>query len=458
MRHGPGHETPLGRTTGAPPRRAWAPPFALLVAIGLVAGPAAHAVAAGSPSPLPLTLPAAVARALAENPDVHALEARLSQQSADVRIALAGLLPGLSLTGTYTRFDQGVSFSGGTVVSEDELSVEGELGLALFRPRAWSDWLVARGDLAVARSATAFDRASLALATTEAWLSALRAEALVAAASETVTRRAAFAEAAEERLARGVTDRSEVQRAGLSLLAARAEIVRLAAERDVALAALAVLVAAPPDTPLVLVDDVAAPPPGAAPPPAAPVRAALDRRLDVRALRLAIERDETAQTWAWLDFLPDLELAASFVQGPSSFRDPDGFSWQIQLRAVFALYDGGARYGRLDRAAATRALDEATLASAEARVAAELRTALLRVAQLGVELQLAGETVDVAQQVRADVARRLELGLGTLLDVLTAEDQLAAAQLRVRSLAYDLRMARWRLAHAGGTLLDALSP
>jgi outer membrane protein TolC len=440
--------------------------FAVAVTLGAGSAAAAPAGGPGSPAPLLLTLPAAVARALAHTPDAAALDARLAQEAAAVRIALAAVLPVLAVTGTYTRVDQGVTFGGSTVVSEDELSVEGALGVTLFRPRALGDWLVSRAGLDVARSSLAFDRETLALATAQAWLAVLRADALLAAAAETVERRAAFVRAAEARLERGVTDRSEGQRAALSLLAARAERVRLEADRDVAREALAVLVAAPPGAPLALVDDAAAEGPPVGGPdapdlpdaPEAAERAALARRLDVRALRRAVERDETARTWAWLDFLPELELAAGFVQGPTSFRDPDGFSWQIQLRAVFTLYDGGARYGRLERVTATRALDDAALAAAEARVGEEVRTALLRTAQLGVELALAGETLTLARQVRTDVERRLQSGLGTLLDVLTAEDQLAQAQLRVRSLAFDLRIARWRLAHASGTLLESLGP
>lgn len=422
---------------------------ALALLLCLWAAPAAAEIGA------PLTLTEAVRRAQARNPDFRALRARLDVQAAGVRIALARVLPQVALTGTYTHFDEEVVSGSATVVEQDELVFSGAGSIALFRPRALGGWLVAEEELEVSRAAAEYSAEALTLAVIELYLDVLRAAALLATAEEAVARRRRFLDAAETRLAQGLTDRSEAQGARLSLLDAEAEQTAAAARLAEARVALAVVLDLPPDAPPAVTGEAAAPPlptsglvlTGWAPVERADVRAALRNR----------ERDRVARTFAWLDFLPDLELSSGFVQGPETFRDPDGFSWQVRLQATLYLYDGGERYGLIRREDALSALHAAELEAAEDTARREVHTARIRVDELARQVSLADDSLAVAGTFREDALRRLNGGVATLLDILDAETRLSLAQARARTLQHDLWLAQWRLVHARGELSEVIA-
>ncbi len=430
-----------------------------LAALALLA---AAAPALAQPAPVALTLPDAVDRARRANPDLQALAARVRLQAANVRVTLARVLPTLSANTTYTRYDQGVSLGESVVVQEDEVTTNANLAVPVFRPGALGDYLVADKELEAARAETGRFSEDLLLGVVTLYIEVERARALLATAQDTAERRQAFLTAAEARLAGGLTDRSEVQRARLSLLEAQGERDAAQGRLEVAQGALAVVLGLPAQTPVETTTpaDPAGPgpiPAELAPGEGLPLAAAPDVRGDVRALELLLERDRLARRWTWLSFLPDVDVVAGLSQGPPSFRDPDGFNWQIQLRGTFLLFDGGARYGRLDAAEASRALHEAQLEALRLTVSQEEHAARARVEALEAQLATALEGVEIAAQYRADVMRRLEAGFATLLDVLDAEAQLATADARQRTLAHDLAIERWRLVHARGALIEALA-
>lgn len=416
-----------------------------LFAIWMVLGAAAPVRAE---EPATFTLPQAVERARRLNPDIRALQARLAQQSAAVRVSLARVLPSLTVTGSWLHNEQQVEAAGRVVARQDELSLVGGLQVGLFRPGALGDWLVAGVELDASREAATYESEAVAFGVVELFIGAQRAGARRAAAQAAVERRAAFQRAAEARLKSELTDRSEAQRAALSLAAATMELDAAAADEAAALVALAaVLDVRGPG--VRLAGDGSAPAAASGAPDAV--------RGDVRAVRMLLdERDELARTFTWLRFLPDLELQTTFAQAQESFTNPDGLTWRLELQARWPLYDGGERYGLLDLAEATGDLHRAELAGLEVRVGAEVRVAELRVEQHERQLATARWSLETAAQVREDVGRRLDAGLATLLDVLDAEAQLSAADERAATLAHDLELARWRLVHVRGELRAAL--
>ena len=401
-----------------------------------------------------LTLPGAVTRARAVNPDLRALRARLAQQSAGVRVALAQVLPTLSVTGTYLRNDQNVEAAGRAVSRLDELSLVGGMRAGLFRPAALGDWLAVDAELDAAVEAAAYEADAVAFLVVELYISALRSAARHEWASTAAERRGAFLRAARARLEHGTTDRSEVQRAELSLADARLELEAARADEAAALVALAAVLELPPEPGTLRLTGDTSPPL-----PQQTSTAAWDPsgRSDVQAIRMLLEeRDDLARTFTWLRFLPAVDLAATFAQEEDSFSNPDGFTWRIELQATWLLYDGGARYGALDLEAATRDLHRAQLAGLDAETRGEVSTAAIRIEQLERQLATARESLDTARQYREDAGRRLDAGVATLLDVLDAEAQLSAVEVLTATLVHDLDLARWRSIHAKGELGRAL--
>jgi len=397
-----------------------------------------------------LTLAEAVTRGHAKNPDVRVLAARVALAEANVRILLARVLPNASLVGTYVRHDNAVTQGGVTVVPADELGLSGSATVSLFNPRGLGDYLVADQQLDAQLAELSWSGDTLAQTVIALYIDAALAAAVRDLAAEATERRDAFFAAAERRLAAGQTDRAEVQRARLSLLEAQASLRAAEADRRVAAAALAVVLDLPLDTELALTGPLG--PSAAAEGRLGEEAEAPTTRGDLLGARLRIEADETARRWGWLAFLPDLALSGSFTQGPDSFRNPDGFAWQVELRATLVLYDGGARYGVLDRAAANLELDTLALETLEDDTRLEVRAASLRVDALADQLLLAGEAVQIAVAYRQDVVRKLDAGLATTLDVLDAEQQLLTAEVRQRTAEHALALARWRLVQAHGEL------
>ena len=409
---------------------------------------------AGADEPVALTLPEAVARARGVNPDLRALGARLAQQSAGARIARARVLPTLSITGSYLHNDQRVEAAGRVVTRPDELALVGGMEAGLFRPAALGDWLVAGAEVDAAGLAAGYEAEGVAFLVVELYIGALRAAARRESVWTAEERRAAFLGAARARLEHGATDRSEVQRAELSLADARVALETARADEAATLVALATVLDLPPDPgALRLTGDTSPLEPQQ--PSAAPWDPT--NRGDVRALQLLLdERDDLAETFTWLRFLPEVDLAATFAQEEDSFSNPDGFTWRIELQATWLLYDGGARYGALDLEAATRDLHRAQIAALEAETRGQVSTTAIRIEQLERQLTTARESLDTARQYREDAGRRLDAGLATLLDVLDAEGQLSAAEELTATLAYDLDLARWRSIYARGELGRAL--
>jgi outer membrane protein TolC len=402
--------------------------------------------------PVSLTLPEAVGRARSVNADLRALRARLAQQSATVRIALARVLPTLSVTGTYFRNDQQVEAAGRVVVRQHELSLFGGAQVGLFRPAALGDWLVSDAELDAATLAATQEAAGVELTVIELFIGVRRAEARLASATAAVARRSEFLRAASARLEHELTDRSEVQRAELLLADAQLELDAARADQAALLVALAAVLQLPPEP-----SSLALTGSGAAPEVQAPPSWDLTERGDIRAVQLLLdERDDLANTFAWLRFLPTIDLAGTFAQEEDSFSNPDGFTWRIEVQATWFLYDGGERYGVLDLAESTTELHRAELLGLEADIRAEARTALIRIDQLERQLATARASLATATQYREDVGRRLDAGLATLLDVLDAEAQLSGAEVLASTLAHDLDLARWRLLHARGELTSVL--
>ncbi|MBN1945132.1 MAG: TolC family protein [Bradymonadales bacterium] len=424
------------------------------------------------------TLAEAVSRAVEANPDFEILQARLDQQQAGIRVLLARLLPNASVTGSFTHNDQGVQLGGSTVVQQDEMTWSGSLSLTLFRPRALKDYLVGRREMEAARLETRFSRSNLTLAVIELYIGLVRAQASRLAAETSLARRESFLAAARERLRHGLADRGELQRSELTVLAALSQLEQSRAQEALTQEALAVVLDLPAGTQIVPTGELA--PPGferhsaeVGMPPAVLAeesRVALEEtvitleelesgfapenRDDLEAALQLERRDDLARLFTWLDFLPEVLLSAGFTQGPSTFRDPDGFSWQVVLRAVFTLYDGGQRYGLMDQEEAIRALHRAELRSTRAQARSEVRTAALAVQSWEQQLAIAERALVISREYWSDTIRRLDVGLASLLEVLDAEEQLSTYEVRAQVLKEDLWLAQWQLVHARGELLE----
>jgi outer membrane protein len=125
------------------------------------------------------------------------------------------------------------------------------------------------------------------------------------------------------------------------------------------------------------------------------------------------------------------------------------------LGAVFEL-PLSSRLRDAEQQRALLALDaaEERLRAAELSIEAQARTQAARVAAARQRVALAQRTAEVARRLVEAERARFALGTTTPLQVLTAEDSLRSAELRVARAQVDARLASLALAHLTGELLS----
>jgi outer membrane protein TolC len=252
----------------------------------------------------------------------------------------------------------------------------------------------------------------------------------------------------------GLVARNEVTRSEVSQATAALELTR---DRSVAAKArlsLAFLLG------IDLTSRALAPPPEPAPEPRDQrelVAAAVVARRDLESLRLRSEAASAGAITPRTDALPKLSLTGSYSDsdlygGPinSTSASVDTSNWSVGLVATWTLYDGGARFGRIDRLdavareaglqyrAARRQLDNSIATALE-----DLTTARATVAQAEVKNRAAKQNLD-------EVDARFANGLATAFEQSDAIVTAFEAEVDVTSSRLSLYQAQLSLAQQLG--------
>ncbi len=405
-------------------------------------------------------LPLADAFALAEavhEPLLALDEARL-RALLDGDLALASVLPSLSLLVDHDRQDP-VSLGGAGSFNSSE-SVRTRTSIRLTQPlfdgfRAGHARRAASGS-AEALAATREDlRRGLRGAVARAFFEVLGAEAEARAREEALRLDDARLEEVRARAAQGLSRRTEVLLLESRREATRADIVRVTARRDEALVVLGGLLGEVPAVPLVAGPEPAEPLPTMEEVVAGSLRGRAELRAADARVRAAEAEVGVRRAARW----PRLDLAANwYVDRANESRAATETLWDVGFLLEVPLYRGGAveaavraaesrvREARLDRAGVLR------------RVAREAEAARVRAAS-GIELLAALESNErFARENLALVQAEYREGLATNLEVFTAQNLLQDAavglerqhlQVLLDRVELDLAMGRLDGAPAG---------
>jgi len=389
-------------------------PLSSLLALFLLLPSPPRAAGAADPGPLTLSRALAVARAQSEVSGIAA--ARLERAEAARRFAVSQLVPGLSLSGVYTRRSREVT----RVVGDDEVTVQardalnGTLALdsVLFDARSIPGIRAANRSLEAQRFESAELERGLDYDVSTTFLAVLSAERLQQAAARRVEVAARTVEDARIRLDAGLAARNELTRSELELASARlAETQARSLVRNARLA-LGLLLAMPVDGPL------AEPEPFADPGTA--LGALVDRaEANSGELKGLAERVEAARQRALvpaLGFVPTLDARATYRgtnEAGLSGRERD---WSVAVTLGWSIFDGGAR--RAERAIAESEWREADLQLAQRRreVAAAVERSLSDLGTARAALAQAEAQAEVARQNAEEVGERFAQGLASGLE------------------------------------------
>jgi len=390
-----------------------------------------------------LTLQAAAARALEIHPRTQVAAAELAGAAATRREARASWFPELTTHGSVTRFEEPMVVTpihalDATRFTFDRTLVQGDVRLSwtLFDGGGRRAGVRAAGAAVRARTAgTDVAEADVLAEVARRYLTARTAGAVLDAQREGRQAIGAERDRVARLVAEGEVARVELLRVEAAFAGIEAEVVRAAAEEEVALRALARTLDVPSVTPGALTNLALAP---GEPPAREALFAGLeDASPDLREARDNLEQARQARRRAQAAWFPRVDLhGAVIAYGDGDWRfTPE---WQVGARLYYPVLLGGQRSAGVARAAAGVDAAEAqvratrrSLAEAVDRALATRSAALARVTAL-----------EAAAAHLAEVARieslALAAGAGVEVEYLRAE----ADARRARADLVEARAAR----------------
>lgn len=402
-----------------------------------------------------LSLSEALAEARAGNAELAVAQGRLEVARAESRAASARLWPQLGAEAGYLRSVDPVVAFGTKLRRSTFTSMDFDLerlndpdaiedwsaGIgvrwSVLDPRLWAGTAAARHRARFARWSTHRAGEATTLVTRILYYTALHADAQLAAtrASEDAAR--ANYETFRKRRERGLLTDADLLQAEAEMAAAEAACADAERARLDALQDLSLHLGWGPDTLPEPTDSLE--PPERLPDPGFRPEA----RADLRALAAAVDAAGATQRQARLDFVPSLDVSASYTKHAGEPFSSDATDWTVSLALRWTLFSGLGRFAQVQRADS-----EARIARIEYRDA--LRRARGERAQSERAVAAARQQVEATRAARQAAAagrelmrRRFEEGLATATDLLQAEAR--ATEMRTRAIA---ALAAYHIARA----------
>lgn len=397
----------------------------------------------------PLTLAEAVAAARGGAPDAAVIDARVQQARAEAGVARAPLYPQLSGSYVYRHNDKEVSFpspfdpTGQTLLTIQELDVHqatASASLPVVNASLWARAAAAGNAVDAAEAQAEAARLDLDLRVASLWLAARSAGELRRATEQALGDTQKHEAMVKVALAAGTVTPLAADRARVAVLEAQQRLLDATRGEQDLLGQLRVLVGADE---AVSVEDGPLPAPGALPDEAAAVEAALARRPELAAARVAARTNAgrlvTVGEWA-----PSLTAIGNYTWTNSPMFTDEPTSWYLGVSASLPVLDGGLRFSDTKRLATLHAIAEDQLAKLEASTREDVHAALRAERAAAEALTLAREQEVVAEHSRELAESWFGVGTATALDVEDA--QAAALQARVGRIRAEAAWlgARWQ--------------
>jgi TolC family type I secretion outer membrane protein len=416
-----------------------------------------------------LSLPAAVATALRENPEIEAARSQEEIAAQRTRQARAGALPRLGLSESFQRTNNPAAVFAHKLGQErfglsdfaiDRLNHPNAVSnfathLTATWPlydggRTWHGWRQAREGREAAALGLTRTRQTVIARTTAAYTAALMARESLAVVERAMAAARAHLAAAATRHAAGLAVKSDWLQAQVRL--ADLEQQSLAAESGIAVAqaALCDAMGVPLGRRFSLAAELAA-----GPQPEGPVEQwvaiALNRRPDLRELaaREAMAREEVGKARA--AHLPSLALVGDYQVNTGDFES-SGDNYSLGAVVSVTLFAGLGPSAQVAEAEAAVRQFQALRRQAESRVTLEARRAHALAQSAFQRIAVTRQAVAQAEEAVRIVGNRYENGLLTIVELLGAAAALQQARtLHTQSL-HDTALAEVNLRLAAGVL------
>lgn len=442
---------------------------ALSVLVALLAF-AIRAAEAQVPSPRRLSLGEAARLAAAQAAGVQGAQYHAAQAQARVTESRSALLPQISAVPNWTSHTLNSASFGfnfpapagekplldpnGQIIGPVKFwDLRGEASQTVFDAGASGRVRAARASAAAAGADVATVAEQAAFAAANAYVRALRAEALVQARVADSTLGNDLVNIARDQLEAGVGVALDVTRAESQRAAARAQLIAARNDRDRAQLELRRDLNLALDTPLALSDSLAVVAPAETENEQAAIEQAMRTRPDVRAAELQFAAAQQQVSAVRATRLPTVGVFAN--DGPTGLAPQhflNTYTYGVQVR--WPVFEGGLRSGQAQEAeAAAREIDVRRRDLGQ-QVAMDVRGALLDLASAREQVDAARERQRLAEQEVAQARERFRAGVSGNADVVNASLSLNAARTGLVDALTAYETARVALARAEGTVSE----
>ncbi len=415
-----------------------------------------------------LTLADAVKRGLQTN--LGAITAANSTAGAAAqRIqALSSLLPHISANATETvnqvnlaaygfkfNLPPGLGFSIPSVVGPFSYSqAQGAVSQSVYDPVARRNYQSTR-ELERASGLSAKDaRELVVLAVAGSYLQTIATAARIDSQRAQVANAQAVADQAQTRKTAGTNSKIDVMRTLVELETQKQRLNALESDFRKQKLALARVIGLPLDRDFTLSEPLSStvvPLPEAA----ASVQHALQTRWDLRAAEAQVKAAERVVSAAHAERLPTVSFDADYgVLGANPIHTHGVFA--VTGSVNMPIWLGGRVKADIQEAEATLHQRQAELADQRGQVEQEVRTALIELETALGQIQLAQSNRSYAAETLREARDRLNLGVGTTVEVVQAQEQVASAESDLVSSTFALDLARLTLSRAMGEAETAL--
>lgn len=420
----------------------------------------------------PLSLKAAVARALAGNHHIKAAEAGQAMARTRIAQARAGYLPRLSYSETFARGDNPV-FVFGSLLTQHQFSERNFALGPLNRPDALNNFqsmvvaeqtvydagqtrsAVRSAELGHGMGAEEARRARMETiaAVVRSYFGAVMAEESWKTAREAVRSAEADLDRAQAVRAAGMSTDADVLSIRVHLAAVNEQRIRRAADLEVARAALNDAVALPLDQRHTLVTALAA----ADIPDTGQEdleRTAAAGRPEARQAQMAANMARVGVETARASLLPQVAVRSVVEADRQRFINRAGANWLASVSLRWNLFNGGSDKARIEEASLAVRRAEAERERADSGIRLQVRRAYAG-------LRAAVQRIEVAKAAMAEAAESLRIiqnryaaGMSNVTDLLRTETAALESKTRYLAAVHDQRIAATELELAAGTLTE----
>lgn len=414
------------------------------------------------PGPIRLTLADAIQRGLSAN--LGAIDAGIDERAARANRleALSALLPdiyaqasdtvtqvNLAAYGFQFKLPPNSGFSIPTVVGPYNYSgISGNLSMPIWDPVKRRQLQEAKENERAAALNGKDARELVVLAVAGSYLQTLAYASRVDAQKAEVASAQAVYQQAVTRKEAGTNARIDVTRSEVELETEQQRLNTYQADLDKQLLTLARVIGLPQDHELVL-SEALQPTPGAVPDVAQAIQQAESARSDIRAAESQLKAAELAFSAARAERLPSATLNGDYgTLGPSPEHQHGVFA--VTGAVNIPIYRSGRMRADEAQAEATIAQRRADLADRKAAVEQQIREALIELKTANGQVTLAQNNRDYAHDTLQQARDRFAAGVSTTLEVVQAQQQVAAADENYINSLFGLDVARVSLARAMG--------